>query len=400
MTHPSSFSQLSQDEEQAKLGDLAAAAGIRRVHVLAWRDLADVEAGGSELHASTIARLWAEAGVEIVVRTSYAQGSPPETVRDGYRVIRRAGRYAIFPRAVLAELLGRHGERDALVEVWNGVPFFTPLWARGPRITFLHHHHENMWPLVLSPRPARFGAMIESRIAPPLYRRSTIVTLSESSRRELIARMHLRPESIRVVPPGIDERFSPAGAKSEHPLVVAVGRLMPSKGIDRLIAAVDRVRRDRPDLELVIVGEGYERDNLQRLITHLHASEWVRLAGRVSDDELLTLYRRAWLVTSASISEGWGMTLTEAAACGTPAVATRIAGHTDAVLDGRTGLLVDPGAGLDRAIARLVADGDLRARLAAGAIRHAQQFTWTATALGTMRALVDDARRHRPRSAR
>jgi glycosyltransferase involved in cell wall biosynthesis len=400
MTHPS-FASPPPDElavdHRAKLGDLAASAGIRRVHMLAWRDLADVEAGGSELHAATIAKLWTEAGIDVMMRTSFAQGAPPTTVRDGYQVIRRAGRYAIFPRAVLAELRGRHGERDALVEIWNGVPFFTPLWARGPRVTFLHHHHEKMWPMVLSPKLAELGATIETRIAPPLYRRSTIVTLSESSRRDIIAKLRLRPDRVRVVPPGIDDRFSPSGRKSDHPLIVAVGRLMPSKRFDMLIRAVDQVRRQRPDVELVIVGEGYERDNLIHLIDDLHATEWVRLVGRVSDEELVRLYRRAWLVASASISEGWGMTLTEAAACATPAVATRIPGHEDAVIDGATGLLVEPTVGLEGALSRVLLDESLRSRLSAGAVAHSRRFTWNATALGTMQALVDDARRRRPR---
>jgi glycosyltransferase involved in cell wall biosynthesis len=382
-------------DDRAKLGDLAASAGIRRVHVLAWRDLADVEAGGSEVHAATIAKLWSEAGIEVMMRTSFAQGSPPSAVRDGYEVYRRAGRYAIFPRAVLAELRGRHGHRDALVEIWNGVPFFTPLWARGPRVTFLHHHHEKMWPLVLPARYAHVGTTLETRIAPPLYRRSTIVTLSESSRRELVEKLHLRADRVRVVPPGIDERFTPAGERSRHPLIVAVGRLMPSKRFDDLIRAVEQVHRRRPDVELVIVGEGYERDNLRTLIDDLGAGEWVRLASRQTDDDLLSLYRRAWLVASASISEGWGMTLTEAAACGTPAVATRIAGHQDAVVEDVTGLLVPVGGDLAGTIDRMITDGALRERLGAAALAHAQGYTWQATALGTMQALVDDARRRR-----
>jgi glycosyltransferase involved in cell wall biosynthesis len=395
MTHPS-FSP--PPDERAKLGDIAAAAGIRRIHFLAWRDLADVEAGGSELHAAMVAKLWAEAGLEVTMRTSYAQGSPPETVRDGYRVLRRAGRYAVFPRAVFSELTGRHGERDALVEIWNGVPFFSPLWATGPRIVFLHHHHEKMWPLVLSPELAKFGSLLETRLAPPLYRRTPIVTLSESSKRELVARMGFPERNVRVVPPGIDERFHPAGDKSDHPLIVAVGRLMPSKGFDRLIAAVDQVRRVRPDVELVIVGEGYERDNLTRLIGDLHAHEWVRLAGRVSDEDLVALYRRAWIVASASVSEGWGMTLTEAAACGTPSVATDIAGHRDAVDDGRSGILVADHRQLGQVIAEVVTDDERRAHLSAGALAHAGRFTWAATARGALQALADDARRRRPRA--
>jgi glycosyltransferase involved in cell wall biosynthesis len=392
---PSNPHQREPDADRARLAALAASAGIRRVHMLAWRDLADVEAGGSELHAATIAKHWAAAGLEITIRTSYAQGSPPTANRDGYKVIRRAGRYAIFPRAVLAELIGRHGDRDALVEIWNGVPFFSPLWCAGPRIVFLHHHHEKMWPLVLPARYANIGNLLETRIAPPMYRGTSIVTLSESSRAELVDHMHLRPKDVRVVAPGIDERYSPQGPRSEHPLVVAVGRLMPSKRFDVLIDALDEVRRARPDVELVIVGEGYERDNLQQLITDRRAGDWVRLAGRVTADDLLSLYRRAWVVASASIAEGWGMTLTEAAACGTPAIATDIAGHRDAVADGISGLLVRDDAQLAHHLLEIVRDDELRHRLSRGALDHARRFTWAATARGAMQALVDDAARRR-----
>jgi hypothetical protein len=137
----------------SKLGDIAASAGLRRIHLMSWRDLDDVEAGGSEVHASTVARLWAEAGIEVQLRTSYAQGHPPVVVRDGYKVVRRAGRYMIFPRAALFELSGRAGPRDGLVEIWNGMPFFSPVWARGPKIVFLHHVHAEMWQMVLPPWP-------------------------------------------------------------------------------------------------------------------------------------------------------------------------------------------------------------------------------------------------------
>ena len=115
-----------------KLGDLAATAGLRRIAILAWRDLDDPEAGGSELHASRVASLWAEAGIEVTMRTSYAAGHPQVTWRDGYRVIRKAGRYLVFPRAAFSEMMGWHGASDGLVEIWNGMPFFSPVWARAP----------------------------------------------------------------------------------------------------------------------------------------------------------------------------------------------------------------------------------------------------------------------------
>lgn len=395
MAAPASSPAPSPDPAEA-LAELAARGGIRRIHVLAWRDLADVEAGGSELHAHEILRRWAAAGLEVTLRTSWAQGHPQEAVRDGYRVIRRAGRYLVFPRAAFSEITGRHGERDALVEIWNGVPFLSPVWARGPKMVFLHHHHERMWPLVLPPRLASFGHWLESEGAPPLYRRTPVVTLSASSRDELVASLGLKPDKVHVVPPGIDPRFSPGVERSPRPLVVAVGRLMPSKRFDALIRLAARVRdEDVPQLELVIVGEGYEAEGLRALVAELGAESWVRFAGRVSDDELVSLYRRAWVVASSSISEGWGMTLTEAAACGTPSLATDIPGHRDAVRDGVSGLLAADDDEFARHLRDLCKDDGLRERLAVGARNYASTLTWDATAHGALSVLVDDARRRR-----
>jgi glycosyltransferase involved in cell wall biosynthesis len=89
------------------------------------------------------------------------------------------------------------------------------------------------------------------------------------------------------------------------------------------------------------------------------------------------------------------MTITEAAACGTPAVATRIAGHTDAVVDGVSGLLVDDEAAMTAALDRVISDPGLRDRLAAGALEHAARFTWDAAALGTFSVLASEAMRLR-----
>jgi glycosyltransferase involved in cell wall biosynthesis len=380
----------------AQLGDMAAAAGLRRIAILAWRDIDDPEAGGSELHASRVAALWGRAGIEVTMRTSYAPGAAQVRWRDDYRVIRKAGRYLVFPRAAFSEMMGWHGASDALVEIWNGMPFFSPVWApRRPRAVWLHHVHDSMWEMTLPPRLARLGRTIEFRIAPPLYRRSQIVTLSESSKDEIARRLHLRPSNITVVPPGIDPSFRPSGTRDPSPLVVAAGRLVPVKRYDVLIDALAEVKAGLPDLHAVIVGEGYERDALERRIAELDARSWISLPGRVDHATLLDLYNRAWVLASASRHEGWGMTITEAAACGTPAVATRIAGHRDAIIDGKSGILVDDGKGLAASLDRVLRDDALRALLAKNALEHASTFTWAATARGTLEVLAAEALRHK-----
>jgi glycosyltransferase involved in cell wall biosynthesis len=375
-----------------KLGDIAAEAGLHRVSMLAWRDLDDPEAGGSEVHASAVAKLWAEAGIEVTMRTSFAAGGPQVSWRDGYRVIRKAGRYMVFPRAAFSEMMGWHGGKDGLVEIWNGMPFFSPLWARTPHVVWLHHVHAEMWDMTLPPRLALVGRTLELKIAPPVYRRTPIVTLSESSKRELVGDLRYRDRLVHVVPPGIDARYTPGGRRSPHPLVVAVGRLVPVKRHELLIDALIALKQRHPTLEAVIAGEGYRRQELETQIHNAGVGSWIKLPGYLEDAEIVDLYRRAWVLASPAAREGWGMTPTEAAACGTPSVVSRVAGHEDAVVDGVSGLLVDNRTELVEALDRVLRDENLRRQLAAGASAHAHDFTWGATALGTLEVLAAEAR--------
>ena len=390
----------------------ARAVGLERIHILAWRDLDDPEAGGSELHAHRIASIWAAAGLDVTMRTSAAAGHSHFVERAGYKVLRKSGRYAVFPRTALSEIglgrfgtLGRlghpkepgHGSKDGLVEIWNGMPFFSPVWATGPRIVFLHHVHAEMWQLSLTPRLAKLGRFVEERVAPPLYRHTKIVTLSASSREEIVSMLGIPAGNVSVVAPGVEPQFSPGATKSEHPLVVAVGRLVPVKRFCALIDALAKVRVDHPDMRAVIVGEGYERSRLEQRRRELDAESWLDLPGKLSDAELVDMYRRAWVLVSASLREGWGMTVTEAASCGTPAVVTRIAGHEDAVVDGKTGILVPDPAAIAGATSELLLDPMALDQLARGAREHAAKFNWRNTATGTLAQLVSEARRHRER---
>jgi len=376
----------------AELAELAREAGLRRVAVLAWRDIDDAEAGGSELHAHEVVTRWAAAGIDVVLRTSSVAGRAVLVERGGYRVVRRSGRYAVFVTGPMDLAASRLGPLDGLVEVWNGMPFLSPLWSRLPRVVFLHHVHGEMWPMTLPSPLAEAGNLLESRLAPPFYHTSQIVTLSESSRREIVALPGVRPGRVSVVPPGISPCYSPGGRRADRPLVVAVGRLVPVKNFPRLIGILARVHEKLPDLETVIVGEGMERSSLQARLRELGADRYVSLPGRVSSDELVDLYRRAWVVASTSVREGWGMTVSEAAACGTPAVATRIPGHVDVIDHGITGMLADRDDDFERQLETLLGDAMLRRRLGRAAAARVAPLTWEATARGTLAALVADAR--------
>jgi glycosyltransferase involved in cell wall biosynthesis len=371
--------------------------GVRRVHVYAWRDLDDIDAGGSEVHADEFMRRWAAAGLDIVHRTSAATGLPPESRRNGYGVVRRGSRYSVFGRTAMAELTRRMGRSDALIEIWNGVPWFTPVWCRRPNLTILHHVHGPMWDQLMPGPLAAAGRFLEARLAPPFYRRTQIVTPSEATRSELLG-LGFRAERVTAVDNGVDEFFTPGGERDPRPLVVAAGRLAPVKRFELLLDAAFDARRHVPELAVRIIGEGPLRVDLERWITAHEAESWVELIGHLAREDLRVHYRQAWVVASASLAEGWGLTLTEAAACGTPAVATDINGHRCSVVDGVTGVLAEPRE-LGATLARVLGDDAERQRLAANALARARTLTWDASALGLLRVFHRVVAARRPRGA-
>ena len=174
-----------------------------------------------------------------------------------------------------------------------------------------------------------------------------------------------------VCPPGVDPHFTPGGERSESPLVVAVGRLVPVKRFEVMIEALVRVKRRHPDLVAVIAGEGYERGTLE----DPHPGPGGRVVDRLAR---LCRGRRPGRPlpgglgggVESSLREGWGMTVTEAGACGTPAVASRISGHRGAVIDDRSGLLFDDVDGMDDALDAVISGEILRKRLGIGAFEH------------------------------
>jgi glycosyltransferase involved in cell wall biosynthesis len=272
------------------------------------------------------------------------------------------------------------GRFDALVEIWNGVPWLSPVWCRKPHITVLHHIHGPMWDQILPGPLAAFGRVLEARIAPPFYRRSLTVTPSDATRDELLE-LGFHADRVRAFPNGVDAFFSPGGDKTPNPSILAVGRLAPVKRFELVIDAALAARQRLPGLTATIIGEGPMRGELQQRIDAAGASDWIHIRGRVDRHELVAEYRQAWLIVSGSLAEGWGLSLTEGAACGTPAVATDIRGHRSSVVAGVTGVLVEP-ALLGATIADVLGDDRRRHELASAALARARTLTWDASALG------------------
>ncbi len=373
---------------EGNLESLIKKSEINRVLVLQWRDLEDPDSGGSELHSHKIAEIWATHGVEVCFRTSAVKREKKIIQRSGYTSVRSSGRFSVFVAAPIDILTSRLGKFDAVVETWNGMPFMTPIITRGPNIAFLHHQHGPLWDLAL-PKPfAMTGRFFERKVAPFFYKRTPIVTLSESSREEISSVLGLNSENIHVVEPGIDDSFKFSTNKSQDPLVVVAGRLSPYKQIENVVSAVEKVRSSIPNAKLEIIGNGPHEANIRAFINSLRDKSWISMKGHLPEEDLIDAYQRAWVVTSSSRSEGWGMTLTEAARCGTASIASSIPGHMNSVAHGTSGFLFKNNEEYVSHLLSLLSSRDIAINIGQAAHNWSSRFTWEKAATESFRLLA------------
>lgn len=364
--------------------------GTRHVLILNWRDTLNPEGGGSEVYLERVAGELAARGHRVTLHCA-AHGNAPadETTPAGVRVIRRGGRHTVYLRAALTYLAGlvglgplsrnALGRPDVIVDVCNGLPFLSPLYARRPVIALVHHVHREQWPVVLGPRLARLGWWIESRLAPWVYRHCRYVTVSEATRAEL-AVLGVDAARVVVVHNGTPEVASEPVPRAAHPSLIVLGRLVPHKRVEIALQAVAALADEMPALELVVAGQGWWDQPLREYAESLHIADRVRFTGFVTEQQKHELLCSAWVALTPSLKEGWGLTIVEAASRGTPTIAFRGAGGVaEALVDGETGLLADD---IDDFVAKtgtLMRDGARRTAMGEAARSHAASFTWEAS---------------------
>ncbi|MGZ4595125.1 MAG: glycosyltransferase family 4 protein [Actinomycetes bacterium] len=351
-----------------------------RVLFLSWRDQWHPEAGGAEAFLDHVSSHLAALGHEVTVLTARYDGSRADETVDGRRFLRRGGRFTVYPWSLLRLLLRRRSV-DVVIDVQNGIPFWSPLVTAKPVVNLVHHVHREQWPEVFGPARARFGWWLESRVAPRVYARSHYLVVSAATRDEL-ATLGVDASRTAVVYSGRDP--APAGehaVTSDEPTLVVLGRLVPHKRVELAIEALAALRRRHPELTLHVVGHGYWHDELVARASTLGVTDAVTFHGFVDDATKNALLGSAWVNLLPSLKEGWGLAIIEAGAQGVPSIAFREAsGTTESVLDGLTGFLVEDPAEFETAIERVLLDPVLRKELGEAAREFAENFTWEATA--------------------
>jgi glycosyltransferase involved in cell wall biosynthesis len=362
-----------------------------RVLAVNWRDLANPEAGGAEVHLHEILAHLVRWGHEATLLAAGWPGCAPEETIDGIRVLRR-GHW--FDANVVLPLFARrhlkHRAYDVVIEDINKLPFFMPFATALPVVPVIPHLFGTTAFRETNACIAAYVVLME-RLIPLVFRTNRFMVISPSTKDDLVER-GIAPGRIDVVLCGLDhDRYRDlALERFEAPTIVHLGRLRKYKSVEVALRALVRIRERLPEATLAIVGDGPYRGALEAEARRLGLGPSVRFLGHVPEEALVEFLNRAHLLVNPSPKEGWGLTVVEANACGLPVVASDRPGLRDSVRDGETGFLVpygDDAAFAEKALT-ILEDRELWGRMSAAALERVKELTWERCARETLAVLA------------
>jgi len=337
------------------------------------RDLQHPLAGGAEEYLFQIAKRLARRGHDVTVLAERPPGAPPQEEIDGVTVVRRGGFATLHMYAPL--YVKKHGRKyDVVVDnIAHVFPFLSSLSAK--KTAAIIHHINGPVLLKTAPLPAALAGILAERITPRLYK--TIITVSPSTRDVLL---RLGAKQVHIVPNAVDHQTYKPGSKSPVPLVVWINRFVPYKNPQDAVKIFAQVKKEMPEARFVMVGGGPLLEKTKKLAAK--TAPFIEFTGRVSTETKVKLLQEAWACLYTSDVEGFGLGILEGAACETPCMAYNVPGVRDAVIHGKTGLLVphrDTKAAA-AALAEILRNDQLRKSLAQAARQYANQFNWDKSA--------------------
>lgn len=310
--------------------------------ILNWRDVTHPKSGGAELVTMEHAKGWVHNGHMVTWLTAGYEGGPRDEKVDGVVFIRRAGSFTIY-LYVWWFIIRNAWKFDVIVDEVHGFPFFSPLFTRKPVIVFIHEIAGEIWDYMF-PFPKNIIGKFLERLYFRVYKKCFFWTDAPSTVKELISR-GIPAKQCRAIACPIVKRQPTSNkqqAKEKSPTFLFVSRVVRMKGIEEIIKAFSFIVRLQPNAQLWIVGGGEHAyiQELKRMINEYGIGGNTMFFGEVSDKKKFDLMVRAHLLLHASVKEGWGLVVLEAASVGTPAVVYNVSGLCDVVKHDSTGIVL------------------------------------------------------------
>lgn len=353
---------------------------------LAWKDPGHPEAGGAELVAQEISHRLVRDGHQVTLLTCGYDGAEVTEIREGINIVRVGNQRHLHSfQALFYYMRHLRGRFDVLIEEVNGgAPYFSVLFEKRARKFVLYHQLARInWLHEMKPPLSLIGyyGLVPAATKLVSLAQTPVITVSESTRQVLAAhgfqpeRTHIISEGLAIDPvPDLKEV-----RKYKRPTLLSLGAMRAMKRTVDHIAAFEVAKREMPDLQLKIAGKStgeYGRQVIERIESSQFAND-IEYLGMVSRKEKIALMRQAHLILQTAVEEGWGLTITEAASQGTPAVAYDVSGLRDSVKDGRTGTLTPESPELlGEAAVRLLSDTTYYERIREAAWRWSKRITF------------------------
>jgi glycosyltransferase involved in cell wall biosynthesis len=308
--------------------------------ILNWRDTKNPKSGGAEIVTLEHAKAWVKNGHRVTWFTSKFENSKKHEKIQNVNIVRRGGSLTVFFYAPFYYLFSKN-KFDLVIDEIHGIPFFTPIFVKKPKIAFIHEVADEIWDYMFPFPVNKIGKFIEPLYF-KLYKNVKFWTDAESTIEDLVSKGIKRKNCVAINCPVNNKPITSLPNKEKVPTFVFVSRVVKMKGIEEVIRSFFYILRDLKDARLWIVGDGEKRyvKELKETMHSFSISTKVKFFGRVDDKKKLELMRKAHLLLHASIKEGWGLVVIEAASQGTPSIVYNVGGLKDSVKDNITGIVL------------------------------------------------------------
>ncbi len=349
-----------------------------KILIFNWRDTKNPKSGGAEIVTLEHAKAWVKKGHSVVWFTSGFKNSKKSEIINGVNIVRRGNFLTVFLFAPIFYLYS--GQKfDLVIDEIHGIPFFTPIFVRKPKIAFIHEVAGEIWDYMFPFPLNKLGKFLEPLYF-KFYKNIKFWTDADSTVDDLIKKGIKKENCIVINCPILNKPLRKLPKKEDFPTFIFVSRVVKMKGIEEVIRAFFYILREIKDARLWIVGGGEKSyvEELKETMNSYSISPRVKFFGQVSEEKKLTLMKKAHILLHASVKEGWGLVVIEAASMGTPSVVFNASGLRDSVKNGKTGIVLEENSTKEMAIqaVALIKNNKKYAEFQKNCLKWAGSLTW------------------------
>lgn len=347
--------------------------------ILNWRDPKNPKAGGAEIVTLEHAKAWIKKGYKVIWYSPEFSGSKKNENLEGIAIVRRGNFLVNYLYAPFFYFFSGY-QFDIVIDQIHGIPFFTPLYVKKRKIALIHEIAGEIWDYMYPFPINKIGQLLEKYYF-YFYRNITFWVVSKSTVIEL-EQYGIKKSHCVVIPNGIQNKPLSVLPKKERKFtVIFMGRIVKMKGVENVISAFQQIQLYDKNSQLWIVGTGEKHylDKIKKIIKTNNLEENVIFFGSVSEEKKFELMRKAHLLLHASVKEGWGLVVIEAASQATPSIVYCVNGLKDAVKQNKTGIIVSHNTPSDLAGAtiELMKDEKKYQFFQKNCLERARLFNWS-----------------------